>query len=92
MKVLRLNPDAVKAVIDSMGSNDHCTIEYDSQIQEIRAQIEEFAGDGGLILSRVPAASDPAGIVINADPAGIVINVDPAPLVAYNTARRDGRP
>lgn len=63
MKVLQLNPDAVKAMLDSMGSNDHCTIAYDSQIQEIRAQIEEFAGDGGIILHRAPKASDPPGIV-----------------------------
>jgi hypothetical protein len=83
MKVLRLNPDAVKAVLDSMGSNDHCTVAYDSQIQEIRSQIEEFAGDSAIILSRVPGASDPPGIVIN---------VDPAPLVAYNQARRGGQP
>jgi hypothetical protein len=65
-----------------MGSNDHCTVAYDSQIQEIRSQIEEFAGDGGIILSHVPKASDPPGIVIN---------VDPAPLVAYNYACRNGQ-
>lgn len=52
MKHLRLDPDAVQALLDSMESNDHCTAAYQGQILELREQIEEFAGDEALILCR----------------------------------------
>lgn len=68
MKHLRLDVDAVRALLDSMETNDHCTLDYDEQIQQLREQIAEFAGDGGLILQRPPKSSDGAGIVVNVEP------------------------
>ncbi|GAA2861503.1 hypothetical protein [Nonomuraea rubra] len=58
MKYLSLNPDDVKALLDSMESNDHCTIAYDAQIQELRQQIETFAAGGSLVLFRHPARGE----------------------------------
>lgn len=74
MKVLRLNPDAVKAVLDSMESNDHCTRAYHGQITELRDQIEEFAGNGGLILQHLPESSEGSGIAVNVQPRRVVID------------------
>lgn len=55
MKYLKLDPEGVKTLLDSLESNDHCTIAYNEQIQQLRTEIEEFAGKGGLTLLRDPA-------------------------------------
>lgn len=49
---LMLTADDVRAVLDSMKSNDHCEIAYHMEITQVREKIAEFAGDGGLILRR----------------------------------------
>jgi len=52
MPHLRLDPDAVTALLDSMESNDHCTIAYQAQIREVRKQIAQPADGGPLIVRR----------------------------------------
>ena len=52
---LQLTVADVQALLDSMESNDHCTIAYHVQIKLVRERIERFAGGGGLILKRDPA-------------------------------------
>lgn len=49
---LKLTPDDVRALLDSMESNDHCTIAYHGVIRELRDKIGAFAGRGGLTLLR----------------------------------------
>jgi hypothetical protein len=49
---LKLTPDDVRALLDSMESNDHCTRAYHGVIVELRDKIAGFAGRGGLTLLR----------------------------------------
>lgn len=49
---LALAPMDVAAVLDSMAVNDHCTHARHVEIKLVRARIEQFAGEGGLTLTR----------------------------------------
>lgn len=52
MSQLNLTPGEVRAVLDSMETNDHCTVAYNVEIQQVREKLAAFAGDGGLVLRR----------------------------------------
>lgn len=57
---LSLSPDETRAVLDSMKTNDHCTIAYDSEIQAVRGKIEALAGDSGLVLRVAGPVTSPS--------------------------------
>lgn len=52
MPHLRLDPDAVTALLDSMESSDHCMIAYQARILEVREQIAQLADGGPLVVRR----------------------------------------
>ncbi|MEV4461476.1 hypothetical protein [Microbispora sp. NPDC049633] len=59
MSDLTLSADEVRAVLDSMDSNDHCTWAYHMEIKAVREKIAAFAGDGGLVLQRAEGETTP---------------------------------